>query len=201
MKRKVLISVVILSAMFLGSCEECQICSMEADAVKNELGKYPDQRLVDVYKTFFQGFFGPGHLIVDANSANEYISAELAESSVFENYDFQPLPPNGKFVRANLRLIAEGRVSQKDFVAAFVRSAEPVSKNDIKKWRKLWPEILTVIKYHKPDMPEFAKDKAYIEWVLAKGEYVVHHSEEFKTFYNPHYRVMLAEEAEKLTNK
>jgi hypothetical protein len=104
-------------------------------------------------------------------------------------------------VRANLKLIRDGKISQDDFVAAFVRSAKPVSKNDIKKWRKLWPEILAVIEEQKPNMPEFAHDKAYIEWVLAKGEYVVHHSKEFETLYNPHYRVMMAEEAERLTNK
>jgi hypothetical protein len=201
MKNRILILSVAIAAVFAGSCEECQICSMELETVKKELAQYPDQRLVDVYKTFFQGVFGPAHLVVDANEANKYLSEELATSSVFEEYDFQPLPPNGKFVRANLKLIKQGKVSQKDFVEAFVRSAKPVSKNDIKKWRKLWPEILMAIKYQKPDMPEYAKDKAYIEWVLAKGEYVVHHSREFEVLYNPHYRVMLSEEAEKLKNK
>jgi len=192
MKMKNYIMIFVLpSLLFICSCKSSD--ASLSNIVKQELDRYPAQRLIDVYKTFFQGFFGPAHLISDANEAIQYTKQELAESNDFEDYDYLPLPPNGKFVRVNLKLVRDGKVSLEDFTNAFVRSAKPVSDKDIQKWKKIWPTILAEIEKQKPDMPNFQQDKDAINSLLAKNEYVVHHSDEFIKKYNPHYRVMAAE--------
>jgi hypothetical protein len=50
----------ILSAVLLTlSCKGNSGNTSLSELVKAELGRYPQQRLVDIYKTFFQGCFGP----------------------------------------------------------------------------------------------------------------------------------------------
>ncbi len=184
--------------LFMSSCKKTDNSSLSA-IVKQEINRYPAQRLVDIYKTFFQGHLGPAHLIADSTSAAQHIEAELAQSADFEDYDYQPLPPDGKFVRANLKLIKDGKVSLEDFTAAFVNSAKPVSGTDIENWKAQWPKILAEIERQKPALPDFQKDRDFIESLLEKNEYVVHHSDEFIEKYNPHYRVMSAEQVKILS--
>ncbi|MCX5633419.1 MAG: hypothetical protein NTW93_07085 [Phycisphaerae bacterium] len=185
---------VLPAVLLLLSCEDNWGNSSLSKIVKRELDRYPGQRLVDIYKTFFQGFFGPAHLITDANEAVQYTKQELAEANDFEDYDFYPLPPDDKFVRMNLKLIKNNKISLDDFTEIFVKSAKPVGKADIEKWKKRWPKILSEIEKQKPDMPNFQRDKAFIEGLLAKNEYVVDHSEEFIAKYHPHYRVINTEQ-------
>jgi hypothetical protein len=187
MKNKLLFILPIL--FFMSSCKYADDKNLSY-IVKQEIDRYPDQRLVDIYKTFFQGFFGPAHLITDFNEALQYTKQEISEANGFEDYDYQPLPPDGKYVRANLKLVKDGKVSIEDFTNAFVKSARPVSPKDIEQWKKIWPRILAEIEKQKPQMKKFAEDKEYINSLLAKNEYVVHHSEEFIMKYKPHYRVM-----------
>ncbi len=185
------------AVLMIPSCEDKPHSSLSA-IVKAELDRYPGQRLVDIYKTCFQGFFGPAHFITDANQAAQFIKQEITEANEFEDYDFYSLPTDGKFVRINLKLIKQGKIPFDDFTTAFVKSAKPVSENDIKNWKKLWPKILSEIEKQKPDMPNFQQDKAFIENLLAKDEYVVHHSNEFIKKYHPHYRVLSAEQLKSL---
>jgi hypothetical protein len=179
--------------LFTLSCKETDNSSLSV-IVKQELDRYPGQRLVDIYKTFFQGYFGPAHLITDSNSAGQYIKQEIAEASDFDSVLYHPLPPDGKFVRVNLKLVKDGKISLENFTNAFVKSAKPVSGADIENWKKQWPKILAQIEKQKPDMPGFQKDKAFINSLLKKKEYVVDHSDEFIAKYNPHYRVVSVEQ-------
>jgi len=184
--------------LFISSCKKTDNSSLSL-IVKQEIDRYPAQRLVDIYKTFFQGYLGPAHLITDSNSAAKYIEAELAQAEIFEDYDYQPLPPDGKLVRANLKLIKDGKISLEDFTAAFAKSAKPVSGIDIENWKAQWPKILAEIERQKSNMPNFQEDRDFIESLLEKNEYVIHHSDEFIEKYNPHYRVMSAEQAKFLS--
>ncbi len=179
--------------LFTLSCKETGNSSLSI-IVKQELDRYPGQRLVDIYKTFFQGFLGPAHLITDSSSAAKYIQQEIAEANGFEHYDYHPLPPDGKFVRVNLKLIKDGKISLSDFTNAFVKSAKPVSIAYIENWKKQWHKILAEIEKQKPDMPKFQEDRDFINSLLKKNQYVVHHSDEFIEKYHPHYRVVSAEQ-------
>ncbi|HBG27455.1 MAG: hypothetical protein A2Y10_02680 [Planctomycetes bacterium GWF2_41_51] len=191
------IFIFILPLIFMNiSCEYCDDAKL-SKIIKQEIERYPEQRLVDIYKTFFQGFFGPAHLIRDANSAKEYIGREIAEANEFEDYDFHELPPNGKYVRVNLRLIKEGKISLEDFTEAFVKSAKPVSDEDIEEWKKIWPRVLAEIEKQKHDFSNFEEDKKYINSLLAENKYVVHHSKEFNSKYPSHYRIVSSEKLHK----
>lgn len=51
--------------------------------VKWQLENYPESRLTDLYKNFFQDKFGPGHMVADTASAGAYIRRE---SLIFPNH-------------------------------------------------------------------------------------------------------------------
>ncbi|MBR5440515.1 MAG: hypothetical protein IKV37_03025, partial [Prevotella sp.] len=45
--------------------------------VYKQLSGYPESRLIDLYKSCFQDFMGPEHLISDTQSAKAYLDEEL----------------------------------------------------------------------------------------------------------------------------
>jgi len=52
--------------------------------IKSEFELHPKAQLIDYYKLFFQGTFGPGHIISNKESAIKFLKNELDESPVFE---------------------------------------------------------------------------------------------------------------------
>ena len=49
------------------SCKETESGQIRA-AVENQLKAYPKSTLQDLYKNFFQDYFGPGHIVSDTTS-------------------------------------------------------------------------------------------------------------------------------------
>ena len=48
-------------------------------AIERQLVTYPESTLQDIYKSFYQEHFGPGHIISDTASARRYLMRELSE--------------------------------------------------------------------------------------------------------------------------
>ena len=48
-------------------------------AIEMQLVTYPESTLQDIYKSFYQEHFGPGHIISDTASARRYLMRELSE--------------------------------------------------------------------------------------------------------------------------
>jgi hypothetical protein len=60
-----------IAIIILTSCRETKderICA----AVERQLSAYSESTLQDLYKNFFQDYFGPGHLLDDTLSAGAY---------------------------------------------------------------------------------------------------------------------------------
>ncbi|MBO4803746.1 MAG: hypothetical protein J5503_04290, partial [Muribaculaceae bacterium] len=47
------------------------------DFVNRHMETYPKLRLLDIYKSCFQDFMGPEHLVADTASASAYLDREL----------------------------------------------------------------------------------------------------------------------------
>ena len=66
----------------LTSCQAEIIDTRAVDAaIERQLADFPESRLQDLYKSFFQDRFGPGHIINDRDGALRYIEAEMAEAA------------------------------------------------------------------------------------------------------------------------
>ncbi|OJV21942.1 MAG: hypothetical protein BGO30_09405 [Bacteroidetes bacterium 41-46] len=178
--------------------------------VKRQLELYPQSRLIDLYKNFFQDKFGPGHMVADTASAGAYIRRELAlmrsesggkvvgltQSEVAEIIGWE-----GRFVRVDLAVIEMGIVSYKRFSEAFFESSSSHILPDIEKWKREWSEIEKIIRETAPQLRGFDEDSDFIGDLLGRGEYVVHHSSEYTAAYRPHYRLIRRDIWERLISE
>jgi hypothetical protein len=158
-------------------------------AVINELKHYPEARLRDIYKNFFQDAFGPGHLIPDTTRAGNYLNYEL-QQPIGDTLTWQAIGPENDYYRVNLQLVKEGILPRAVLLEAMVESA-PLARNpDRRTWKKEWESAMAVIEKMNHHIPDFESDKKAIEELLERGEYVMHHSEFYNETYQRHYRII-----------
>jgi hypothetical protein len=168
-------------------------------AVKNQLQRYPESSLQDIYKSFFQDEFGPGHLLSDTAGAREYLEYELFEMSSSGNRLAEPCGSGKNFYRIPLDLVKDSIISDSIFFRAFIESAASFKLPDIETWKKKWAKILVVVESMNLDLPNFEQDKKALTDMLSRGETAVHHSQRYEELYMPHYRIMGREQWERLT--
>ena len=81
-----LIIVFIFSWICINSCTETDSKKeLIQNAIMEEMNLHPEARLVDIYKFFFQGTFGPWHIISDNQSALNYLQNELHSTTDFDS--------------------------------------------------------------------------------------------------------------------
>ena len=158
-------------------------------AVQTELSHFPEARLRDIYKNFFQDAFGPGHLIPDTAHAGGYLNYEL-QQPIGDTLKWQPLGPANDYYRINLSLVKDDIIPRSVMLEAMVESAVLARNPDIKTWKKEWQNVMTVIEKMNLQLSDFESDKKAIEALLANDEYVMHHSEHYNKTYNRHYRIV-----------
>ena len=175
----------------LASCRQSLVDSAAVNAaISNQLKTYPESRLQDLYKSFFQDRFGPGHIIRDRESARDYILSELAGADTLIGPRTEPCGWEGNYVRVNLSVVADGLLTADELTDALMTSAKVVEEEDIERWKEEWAEILAIIEKHYPDIPNLEEDKTKIDELLASGQYAYHHSEAYNAAYHPHYRII-----------
>jgi glyoxylase-like metal-dependent hydrolase (beta-lactamase superfamily II) len=169
-------------------------------AVREQLKKYPESRLQDIYKNFFQDYFGPEHLISDTAMAAKYLRQEL-DSNIAPTATFvEPAGWEGRFCRVNLSAVKENKIPYSALLDAFVRSAEQAAKPPLEVWRVQWDAIMSYIDELQLRLPDYETDKAALQEILQSGHYAVHHSAAFNDAYQPHYRIINKEIVEKKLN-
>ncbi|MBO7553092.1 MAG: hypothetical protein J6T82_03550 [Bacteroidaceae bacterium] len=160
-------------------------------AIERQRTDYPKSELQDLYKSFFQDRFGPGHIIADTTSAGSYLRQEMATAKRFEGAYYEPTGFEGNLLRVNLRVLHEGLIDYDTFFSAFVRSVNSIKPYTVKKWKKEWRLIRQVIgDMGLENLPHFAVQEAQINAVLEKGEYQMDHSDTYSEAYDPHYRIV-----------
>lgn len=188
------IPVIIIALFGLSSCSQ-KIVNHEAvrAAVSAQMESYPESRLQDLYKSFFQDRFGPGHIISNRQSAQDYILSELASADTLMGTATEPCGWQGNYVRVNLSVIADGLMTAEELTDALMASAKEVTAEDIERWKTEWAEIETIIEKTYPNIPELKEDKARIDELLDSGQYAYHHSTAYNEAYHPHYRIIAKE--------
>ena len=171
------------------------------ESVKQELQRYPRATLIDLYKFFFQGACGPGHLIQDREAALRYLERELQDSTITAAVLWQQVGYQNQYYRLGLALVKRGALSQAELFEAFVQSANAAATPSLEEWRQEWQIILRVIEDMQLALPGFEQDKTTLNEMLSRGKMVVHHSEIFASLYHPHYRIVSKSQFEKLKAK
>ena len=177
-----------------GACDR-KIVDAEAvkAAVAPQLESFPESRLQDLYKSFFQDRFGPGHIITDRQSALDYILSEWASADTLMGPRTESCGWQGNYVRVNLSVLADSLMTAEELTDALMASAKEVKEEDIQAWKTEWAEILAIIEKEYPDIPDLQQDKARIDELLDSGQYAYHHSAAYNAAYHPHYRIIASE--------
>jgi hypothetical protein len=179
----------ILVLLLLSSCSSSEEEKIRL-SVKSQLQIYPASTLQDLYKNFFQDHFGPEHAIRDTAAARQWLEFELETFNQSNNPDIEILGTNQRYIRVNLSLIKQGKISEQQLLEAFINSAKKIDDNDIAQWGLEWQKIVDVIQKMNLQINDFEMDKKNIEHLLNNGKYAVHHSAVFNELYQPHYRIV-----------
>ena len=185
------LQVFLIVALCLSACGR-RVVDSEAvkAAVAAQMESFPESRLQDLYKSFFQDRFGPGHMIADRQSALDYILSEWASADTLIGPRMESCGWQGNYVRVNLSVLADGLMTAEELTDALMASAKEVREEDIEGWKAEWAEILAIIEKEYPDIPDLQKDKARIDELLSSGQYACHHSAAYNAAYHPHYRII-----------
>jgi len=167
-------------------------------AVENQLKIYPQSSLQDIYKSFFQDEFGPGHLVENVSYAREYFDLELEEMVSQGRHNAEPCGTGKNFYRVPMDLVKDGIIPEEDYFSAFLESASSFTTPDVIAWKQQWNEIVGIVEKMDHDIPNFKEDKEALSKWLDQGETVVHHSQVYNNQYDPHYRIMGKAQWEKL---
>jgi hypothetical protein len=182
----------LLSIAFV--CASAQTKCVDAAAVRVAVARmvtdYPHSTLQDIYKSFFQDNFGPGHAVPDSAQAAAWLRNELAKVEQLDVPLYESTGSDGNYYRVSLAAIASGKVKADVLLSAFLRSVRTVHPSEVEAWAVEWAQIESVIDAMELDLPNYDVDAAAIKEMLLTGHYAVHHSYLYNEHYSPHYRII-----------
>ena len=166
--------------------EEQQI----AAAVERQLKDYPESHLQDVYKAFYQEFFGAEHLITDTASVANYLHNEIAESAVdtISNPYSEEIGAERRYVRVYLRCVTEGLLTEECLMKAFLMSAVRKSEPTVS-WEERWQKVADVV-CSLESQPHCMTEELPVLAEYSRQEAAVRHSQQYRDRYHPHYRIV-----------
>ena len=184
---KTLITLAITAMCLVGCATNTENKRIE-QAVKALVSQYPEATLQDVYKSFYQERFGPGHMIPNVENARNYLMSEMEQAAENSGAYYEPTGSGGKYIRVYLNAVADGKISAEQLLDAFVESANNVEPRS-DKWSDQWTNIVKVIE--EKQLPVAASDELK-QWLkeCSEQEEAVHHSEAYNQVYRPHYRIV-----------
>lgn len=188
MKTKSLIIIVLCFCLLASSCHQKEQAQTLQGAIERQIDTYPEARLQDIYKSFYQDHFGPGHLITDTATVRQYLFSELAENDVSYPIYYEPTGCEGRFVRVFLSAVADSLVSAEELLDAFIRSANEFQEPKTE-WVTEWAEIVRTIRESKIAVEGFVEDEPALT-EAARNNQAMHHSRAYNVAYYPHYRIV-----------
>ena len=157
-------------------------------AIERQMATYPESTLQDIYKSFYQEHFGPGHIISDTASARRYLMRELSEMGKTQSPYFEPTGSQGDYVRVYLSVVADSLITAEQLLDAFVRSANSRQEPNVN-WIDKWETIVSIIQANKIELEGFETDLPLLT-EAAQNNQAVHHSRRYNEVYHPHYRIV-----------
>ena len=163
-----------------------------------EFELHPQSTLIDYYKLFFQGTFGPGHFVSDIISAIDFIYQELNSSQNFENHFYQKINYRQTYYRVNLVVMKMNLISFNEFYPGFLISSRFKSNISMEQWVNEWQQIEGILESSSLEISNFEQDSQHLQQLFSKEDFVVSHSQQYRKAYNPHYRLFNQVEFDKL---
>ena len=159
--------------------------------VSHQMDEYPKLHLLDLYKSCFQDYMGAEHLVADRERVKAYLEEELNATDINDlpEWYYEPCGIKGRYVRVSLRTVKEGLITEDMLLDAFIQSANAKRPN-VKSWSRRWHKIIGIIDKMNLDLPDYDREKQFIDSVLFVGKYAISHSADYREAYHPHYRIV-----------
>ncbi len=160
--------------------------------LSDHLFRYPRLEVQDLYKLIYQAAMGSEHACQDIVAAHTWLEHELnGLSEGPEEPVVDPLSPDGRIVRVNLRPYRAAGGDQSGLLAAFIRTANEY-QGTLTRLRQYWSYAERMARAKElPFSPNCLREVfAKLE---AEGFPPVNHSEAYETAYHPAYRVIVRE--------
>lgn len=157
------------------------------DLVRYHVNLHPGCALQDIYKLFYQGVFGAEHLLGDIDMARRYLETEWQTVAPNPSIPLlEPVSTDAKVVRVNIARCKSEGISCERVWHAFLHSN--VLKGDVETFKTVWLEFIDLCRQQR--LP-FDSDQAvkYLTEMQTRQFPVQHHSEDYRTFNKPAYRV------------
>jgi hypothetical protein len=177
-----------ITAMCLVACDTNSENKRIEQALNTLISKYPEATLQDIYKSFYQERFGPGHMIPNVENARNYLMSEMEQAAENTGAYFEPTGSEGKYVRIYLNAVSDGKIGAEQLLDAFVESANNVEPRP-DKWADQWANIVKVIEEKQLPVKMNDELKQLLKECSEQDE-AVHHSEAYNQTYRPHYRIV-----------
>ncbi len=135
--------------------------------------KYPNRQIQDDIKWLFQSILGCEHFVLDFDQSLERIKSEMNGEYHYFIEDI-----NDKFARFHFENLTETQaiVLNQLFIAS--SQVQVSTKEELKKVLEEYKSTRTI------------DDQLFIQNYIDSGMNPISHSDYFKSFYNPHYRVI-----------
>ena len=159
--------------------------------VSQQMTEYPKSHLLDLYKSCFQDYMGAEHLVSDRERVKAYLEEELTTTDINDlpEWYYEPCGIKGRYVRVSLRTVKEGLITEDMLLDAFIRSAN-TKRPSVKSWNRKWHKIIGTIDRMNLNLPDYDREKQFIDSLLSVGRYAISHSADYREAYHPHYRII-----------
>lgn len=164
-------------------------------AIANMQAKYPKLTTFDIYKSFYQDNFGPGHLIPNKATAKKYLKSERKDLNQY-SVGAEPTGALGRYIRVDINYINKKKIKQSVYLNSLMKSVDN-EQHDIKLWEEEWHFIVKCLMASEIKIENFQAELDEIEKRFYRGEYTMSHSPQFRNAYNPHYRIIKRSEYDK----
>ena len=156
----------------------------------NEFKHFPKSEVQDYYKLLFQAVYGAEHMIQNYNDCFKMLDNEMSQIESDINcalyYDISLTFP---LVRINLSKCKAEKIDLHRISKAFFEGAKINSKIDTKRFETYLNIATNALKNPPFNINEKALE-IFIKKIKKLGFPAVHHSEAYRNFYKPHYRVI-----------
>jgi len=195
--RKYIVAALLLFISFAASAQmsEDEVFS----TIKRMQDRYPRITLCDIYKSFYQDRFGPGHIIESKEKAQNYLLKELERTNAYSVRQ-EPTGAKGNFIRVDMFYIKDSVVNIDLYLDCLMRSVVDGDDGMIEQWLKDWELMQQVIESNNIKIENYEADREFIRERIAKGIYEMNHSRLFNDLYHPHYRIIRRDIWEKELN-
>lgn len=159
--------------------------------LEDQLSRYPQMQIQDLYKLIHQGSLGSEHAVRDVGAARSWLEEEVSSlQGGPEEHVVDRISHQGKIVRVNLRPYIQAGKDTDSLLDAFVRTANE-HQGSTELLNRNWTYARRMASEGKlPFNIEEMDD--YLAGMEKQGFPPVHHSSVYEEAYRPAYRVVAA---------